>query len=56
MPSGARSRGGTETFYQGLRDPALTESALEDDDNLNRSGPSFIVNAYPGKKTEQMLD
>jgi hypothetical protein len=51
MPSGARSRGGTETFYQGLRDPALTESALEDDDNLNRSVPSFIVNAYPVKKT-----
>ncbi len=50
MPAGARSRGGTETFYQGLRDPALTVNFLDDDDNRNRSGPRFIVNAYPGRE------
>ena len=49
MPAGARSRGGTETFYQGLRDPALTIDSLDDDDNRNRSGPAFMVSAYPGK-------
>lgn len=50
MPAGARSRGGSETFYRGLRDPALTINVLDDDDNRNRSGPAFIVNAYPGRK------
>jgi hypothetical protein len=55
MSSGSRSRGGNETFYQGLRDPALTVNALGsssswgDDSNRNRSGPSFTVNAYTGR-------
>ncbi len=55
MSSGSQSRGGNETFYQGLRDPALTLNALGsssawvDDDNRNRSGPAFTVHAFPGK-------
>ena len=55
MPAGARSRGGTETFYKGLRDPSLTvnglgiSSAWVDEFNRNRSGPVLTVNAYPGK-------
>jgi hypothetical protein len=48
MEAGARSRGGTETFYRGLRDPAVTVNAL-DDDNLNRSGHACMVSAYPGR-------
>jgi hypothetical protein len=55
MPTGARSRGGNETFYKGLRDPSLTvnglgiSSAWVDEFNRNRSGPVLTVNAYPGK-------
>ena len=55
MPSGSRSRGGNETFYQGLRDPSLTIKDLEssapwhDEVNRNRSGPVLTVNAYPDK-------
>ncbi len=55
MPSGSRSRGGNETFYQGLRDPALTVNALGsssawgDDGNRNRSCPALSVNAFPGR-------
>jgi hypothetical protein len=53
MPSGSQSRGGNETFYQGLRDPALnalgSSSAWGDDDNRNRSGPSFTVHAFQGR-------
>src|SRR5437899_3195928 len=50
MSSGSRSRGGNETFYQGLRDPALSVNALGyevpwgDDGNRNRSGPALSVN------------
>lgn len=40
MEAGARSRGETETFYQGLRVPEATINALEDD-NRNRFGPSL---------------
>ncbi|GAC1347636.1 MAG: hypothetical protein NVSMB27_13490 [Ktedonobacteraceae bacterium] len=55
MPSGSRSRGGNETFYQGLHDPALainasgSSSAWSDDSNRNRSGPVLSVNAFTGK-------
>lgn len=55
MPAGARSRGGNETFYKGLRDPSHTVSGLGissawvDEFNRNRSGPVLTVNAYPGK-------
>ena len=48
METGARSRGGTETFYQGLHDPAVTGNAI-DNDNLNRQGPACMVSAYLGK-------
>jgi hypothetical protein len=55
MSSGSRSRGGNETFYQGLRDPALTINALGsstawgDDGNRNHSGPALTVNAFTGR-------
>jgi hypothetical protein len=44
METGARSRGGTEAFYQSLHDPAVTGNAL-DNDNLNRQGPTCMVSA-----------
>jgi hypothetical protein len=56
MSSGSRSRGGNETFYQGLRDPVLTVNALGsstvwgDDGNRNRSGPALTINAFTGKR------
>ena len=55
MSSGSRSRGGNETFYQGLRDPAVTVNALGgssawgDEGNRNRSGLAVTVNAFPGR-------
>lgn len=54
IPSGSRSRGGTETFYLSLNDPAPTgddlesSSAWHDLSNRNRSGISFTVNAFVG--------
>lgn len=55
ISSGSRSRGGTETFYQSLNDPALTvndqesSSAWRDHSNRIRSGPALTVNAFVGK-------
>ena len=56
ISSGSRSRGGSATFYQGLRERVLTDNALENalawEDyhlNRNRSGPVLTVNAFPGR-------
>jgi hypothetical protein len=56
ISSGSQSLGGNETFYRGLRNPALTidasgsSSAWEDYyNNRNRSGPVLTVNAFPAR-------
>lgn len=55
IPSGSRSRGEVVTFYQNLRDSALTINApgsssdWDDDSDRRRTGPALTINAFAGK-------